>query len=122
MKDRNDYVPTMDELRARIPECNPDLRLQKDAETLAKLIGKKVVHLTSKWDEERRTFRKFYEIREVSGVELECEPHKAIILRFTNGDPLVFMNLDQFDDYICKVDEYGSIREYLEAKGFSAFN
>ena len=103
-------------------EFDPNYTLEKDAETLAKLIGKKVVHLTSKWDEERRTFRKFYDIREISSVELECEPHKAIILRFTNGDPLVFMNLDQFDDYICKVDDYGSIGEYLEAKGFSAFN
>ena len=122
MKDNNDKVPTMDELRARIPECNPDYPLEKDAETLAKLIGKKVVHLRSAWDEERLTFRKFYEIREISGVELECEPHRAIVLRFSNGDPLVFMNLDQFDDYICKVDNYGSIKEYLEARGFSAFN
>jgi hypothetical protein len=119
MKDNNDDVPTMDELRARIPECNPDYPLEKDAETLAKLIGKKVIHLTSKWDEERKTFRKFYEIREISSVELECEPHKAIILRFVNGDPLMFMNLDQFDDYSCKVDGYGSIHEYLASNGFS---
>ena len=113
-----DGIPSMDELRARVLQRDAE----RDAETLAKLIGKKVVHLRSTWDEERRTFRKFYEIREISSVELECEPHRAIILRFTNGDPLVFLNLDQFDDYICKVDEYGSIREYLEAKGFSAFN
>lgn len=122
MKDNNDKVPTMDELRARIPECNPDYPLEKDAETLAKLIGKKIVHLRSAWDEERLTFRKFYDIREISSVELECEPHRAIVLRFSNGDPLVFMNLDQFEDYICKVDDYGSIKEYLKAKGFSAFN
>ena len=122
MKDNNDKVPTMDELRARIPECNPDYPLEKDAETLAKLIGKKVVHLRSAWDEERKTFRKFYEIREISSVELECEPHRAIVLRFSNGDPLVFMNLDQFEDYICKVDIYGSIKEYLKARDFSAFN
>jgi hypothetical protein len=114
MKDNNDYVPTMDELRARI--------IEKDAETLAKLIGKKVIHLRSAWDEERKTFRKFYEIREISGVELECEPHRAIVLRFSNGDPLMFLNLDQLEDYSCKVDEYGSIREYLKAKEFSAFN
>lgn len=114
MKDNNDDVPTMDELRTRIRE--------RDAETLAKLIGKKVVHLRSAWDEERKTFRKFYEIREISSVELECEPHKAIVLRFTNGDPLMFLNLDQFDDYSCKVDDYGSIKEYLQAKEFSTFN
>ena len=111
---KSNEVPTMDELRTRIRE--------KDAETLAKLIGKKVVHLTRAWDEERRVFRKFYDIREISSVELECEPHKAIVLRFTNGDPRTFMNLDQFEDYICKVDDYGSIKEYLKARGFSTFN
>lgn len=122
MKDRNDYVPTMDELRANRIECNPDYPLQHDAELLAKLIGKTIVHLTSEWDEERMTFRKFYDIKEISSVELECEPHRAIILKFTKGNPIMFLNLEQFDEYLCKIDIYGSIREYLEAKGFSAFN
>ena len=107
-------VPTMDELR--------DHMLQKDAETLAKLIGKPIVHLTNEWDVNRNVYRKFYDIKEISSVELECEPHKAIILNFTKGNPIMFLNLEQFEEYYCKIDEYGSIQEYLKAMGFSAFD
>ena len=75
-----------------------DLRLQNDAELLAKLVGKTVVHLSSEWCAERGTFRKFYSIRRISSVELELEPHKAIVMRFCDkSKPIMFLNLDQFD-------------------------
>ena len=98
-----------------------NLRLQKDAELLDKLVGKTVVHLCNEWCVERRVFRKFYAINKISSVELEIEPHKAIILNFTDGHLKMFLNLDQFDDYLCKIDDYGSIKEYLLDNGFSAF-
>jgi hypothetical protein len=101
---------------------DPDLHLQRDSELLGKLVGKTIIQLKSEWDENRMTFRKFYDIKEISSVELECEPDRAIVLKFTNGDPIVFKNLDQFEDYICKVDDYGSIKEYLKTRGFSTFN
>ena len=99
-----------------------DLRLQNDAELLAKLVGKTVVHLSNEWCAERVKFRKFYSIRRISSVELELEPHKAIVMRFCDeSKPIMFLNLDQFDNYFCKIDDYGSIKEYLEDNGFSAF-
>ena len=114
MDNTTERVPTMDELRTRIRE--------KDAEILAKLVGKTVVWETSEWDVNRQVYRTFYDIKAILSVELEYEPHKAVILNFTKGDSTMLLNLEQFDRFSCKIGEYGSIREYLESNGFSLFN
>lgn len=114
MKDnKTDEVPTMTELRARL--------IEKDSELLAKLVGKTVVRKTSEWDEERRVFREFYDIKGISSVELEFSPHKAVMLNFTHGKSMMILNMGQFDSIVGEIGIYGSIREYLESNGFSLF-
>ena len=95
---------------------------RRDAETLEKLVGKTVVQLMEQWDEFRKLFRKYYDIKKISSVELEIDPIRCVWLKFSDGTSQSVLNMDQLDKFDCKIGDYGSIREYLEDKGFAAFD
>jgi len=99
---------------------NKDIR--KDAEKLSKLIGLTVVSKEECWDETRKMFRKFYSIKGISCVELEIEPRPHIYLKFTDGTGRIICSLGEFEKYTAKIDEYGSILEYLTCVGFSTLD
>ena len=93
-----------------------------NVETLSKLVGMTVAKWTRAWDEERKLVRDFCDIKKISGVELEIEPKKLVVLKFSDNTREYMLNLDQFSKYIGKIDKYGSIKEYLESNGLSVFN
>lgn len=96
--------------------------LGHDVETLSRLVGTAVAKWTTRWDEERRLFREFYDIKRISGVELETSPRKMVVLKFEDGEKDFILNLDQTSKYIGRIGEYGSIQEYLLDRGFSHFD
>ena len=100
-------------------DMKDNLDIRKDAEKLAKLIGLTVVSKEECWDAPRQRFRKFYSIKEISCVELELDPTPNICLKFSDGTCHIICSLGEFDKYTAKIDEYGSILEYLTCVGFS---
>lgn len=99
---------------------NKDIR--KDAEKLSKLIGLTVVSKEESWDETRKRFRKFYSIKKISCVELELDPVPNISLGFSDGTGRIICSLGEFEKYTAKIDEYGSILEYLTCVGFTTLD
>lgn len=93
-----------------------------NVEVLSKLVGLTVAKWIGTWDEERKLFRKFCDIKQIASVELEVEPKKLVVLKFTDGTKEFVLNLDQFSKYIGKIGDYGSIHEYLVDKQFSLFD
>lgn len=97
------------------------VELGHDVEVISKLVGTTVAKWTRAWDEERKLFREFYDIKKISGVELEVTPKKMVVLKFDDGTKDFILNLDQFSKYMGSIGSHGSIYEYLVMKGFSIF-
>lgn len=93
-----------------------------NVEVLSKLVGITIAKWTNAWDEERKLVRKFCDIKKIASVELEIEPKKLVVLRFTDGTKEFVLNLDQLSKYIGRIGDYGSIHEYLLDKNFSIFD
>ena len=96
--------------------------VRRDAETLAKLVGLTVAFNSEEWDATRQVYRKLYAVKGISGVELEYDPVPYVILQFLDGTVKRVFSIGEFEKFIGRVDEYGSISEYLSDRGFSLFN